>query len=404
MPAPLRIHLEDFGGHAFPVQLSRALCARGHVVSHSYSAQYTTGRGRLEKEPADPATLSISPIRVDVAFEKYSPRKRWQFEHAYGAALNAMLREERPDVLISTNLPLFVSRTLTRHVRKTRLPWVYWHQDIVSLAVGNEAARRLPSPAVGLARKYVERVEQQALRQASAVVPIGDSFLDQYRRWGLHLPNTTVIPNWAPLDDIYPCPRQNPWADEQGLSDDALRLVYAGTLGRKHNPGLLIQLVQQLREAGQHVELIVVSEGEGADQVVAEAAAVPGIRVLPFQPISRLPEVLSCADVLVTLLEPEASVFSIPSKVLTYLAAGRTVLGFVPASNPCADDILTAGGFIAPPDEQGVQAAVTWLSPLAGDRERLSALGAKSRLLAEQKFDIDKIVDQFEEVLRASGR
>lgn len=397
MPArgALRIHVQDFGGHAFPMQLSRGLAARGHSVSHTYAAQYTTGRGRLQKEAEDPAELSIRAISVAVPFEKYSPTKRLKFELAYGKALNQLLTDEQPDVLISTNLPLFVSGTLTSHVRKTKLPWVYWHQDIVSLAVGDEAARRLPSPAVRVARRYVERIERQALVHASAVVPIGSPFLDQYERWGLRLPRVTVIPNWAPLDDIYPCPRENAWSKEQELPHDVLRLVYAGTLGRKHNPGLLIELVHRLREIEQPVELLVVSEGEGADQVASEARNLTGVRVLPFQPISRLPEVLSSADVLVTLLEPEASVFSIPSKVLTYLAAGRPVLGFVPRSNPSADDIGIAGGLVTSPDAPGVAEAVSWLKTLAADPELVAALGRKSRTLAEQKFDIDTIVDSF---------
>ena len=63
------------------------------------------------------------------------------------------------------------------------------------------------------------------------------------------------------------------------------------------------------------------------------------MRLLPFQPAEQLSEVLGSGDVLVALLEPGASKFSIPSKVLSYLAAGRPVLGIMPADNPAAVDI-----------------------------------------------------------------
>ena len=58
--------------------------------------------------------------------------------------------------------------------------------------------------------------------------------------------------------------------------------------------------------------------------------------MLPYQPFDRLPEVLASADVLVVILEPEAGRFSVPSKTLSYLCAGRAVLGSMPATNPAA--------------------------------------------------------------------
>ncbi len=391
----MRIHLQDFCGHPFQVQLSRGLAGRGHEVSHTYAGQYTTGRGRLLTEPTDPVGLSIAPLTVEAPFDKYSPKGRFVFERAYCDALIRLLEREQPEVLITANVPLFVIRGLTRYTRSAGLPWILWHQDIVSLAIGDEAARRLPRPTVPVVRRLVERIEKRALRQAAAVVPIGEAFVAQYDRWGLALPNVSVIPNWAPLDEIYPCPRDNAWAAEQDLRPDAVRLVYAGTLGRKHNPDLLVDLVAALTARAVDVELVVVSEGDGADHVAARTQGMPNVHVLPFQSVQRLPEVLSSADVLLTLLEPEASTFSVPSKVLSYLAAGRPVLGFVPQSNPCADDILAAGGLIVPPDAAGTATAAAWVAGLAGDEDRIVSLGTAARDLAERKFDVEKTVDRF---------
>ena len=54
---------------------------------------------------------------------------------------------------------------------------------------------------------------------AMAVVVIADSFVDVHREWGTAA-KTTVIPNWAPLDEIYPVERKNDWAVEHHLDDD----------------------------------------------------------------------------------------------------------------------------------------------------------------------------------------
>ncbi|MGN5378755.1 glycosyltransferase [Streptomyces lasalocidi] len=190
--------------------------------------------------------------------------------------------------------------------------------------------------------------EKWAARQASAIVVIADSFVEVHRQWGT-ADKVTVIPNWAPLDEIVPVARANAWSDEQNLSG-VKTLLYAGTLGLKHSPVLLVQLVERLRRRGERVRLVVVNEGP-AVPVLERAAAVHGVEVtlLPFQPYRRLPEVLGTGDVLVVLLEGDAGMFSVPSKTLSYLCAGRPVLGLMPAENLAAQLLHQAGSAVFPP-------------------------------------------------------
>ena len=217
------------------------------------------------------------------------------------------------------------------------------------------------------------------MASARRVVAIDDAFVRQYEAWGLDTSHVEVIPNWAPIDEIIPQERDNAWAAANLGDPKRLRLHYAGTLGRKHNPLLLVDLVEGLRERGVDAELTVVSEGEGADVLAEAAAARPAIadhvRLLPFQPAEQLSQVLGSGDVLVALLEPGASKFSIPSKVLSYFAAGRPVLGIMPADNPAAVDIESVGGSVVEPDHDGVADAVAWLEALSKDPERRVELG-----------------------------
>ena len=77
---------------------------------------------------------------------------------------------------------------------------------------------------------------------------------------------------------------------------------------------MLVELLREIRERGVDATLTVVSEGEAAEDLAAAATADPSLalRVLPFQPAEDLPGVLGGADILVGLLEPEATTFSIP--------------------------------------------------------------------------------------------
>jgi glycosyltransferase involved in cell wall biosynthesis len=394
----MRVNLHDFTGHPFQVQLARALAARGHDVLHLYAGQYVTGRGRLDVTSDDPDSLRIEALTASVPMRKYSPMGRVRFELAYAAAWSERLDREQFDVVITANAPLFV---LSRMRRKLgRGPWVLWHQDVTSLAVAAEARRKLGRSAGSLIARSAQRMERAHVRDADAVVAIGAQFVPQYREWGLTTDHVRVIPNWAPLEDITPGERENAWAKRHQLPPDGLRLLYAGTLGRKHNPRLLLDILDGVQAAGVAATLVVCSEGEGADDLAAAAGARQDVRILGFQPAGELPDLLASADIVLALLERDAAKFSVPSKVLSYLAAGRPIVGLMPADNPAAADIAEAGGHTSEPDPAGAQAAARWIVAAAGAGQ-LDSIGAASRALAEERFDIERITGQFEAVLTA---
>ena len=127
-------------------------------------------------------------------------------------------------------------------------------------------------------------------------------------------------------------------------------------------------------------------------------AAEDALRLLPYQPYERLPEVLASADVLVAVLEPEAGAFSVPSKVLTYLCAGRPLLGALPADNLAARVIArSGGGIVVPPRDP--RALVAAAEELLADSGWRAELGRAARSYAETAFDLGRIADRFELVL-----
>ena len=113
--------------------------------------------------------------------------------------------------------------------------------------------------------------------------------------------------------------------------DTGFSFLYSGTLGLKHKPELLVALKRSDRN--------VVVVGQGAGYKTLEAAVAgeeTGIRLLPIQPAEALPEVLASGDVLVAIIEREAGSFAVPSKVQSYMCAGRPILLAAPAENLAA--------------------------------------------------------------------
>jgi colanic acid biosynthesis glycosyl transferase WcaI len=398
--------VHDFSGHPFQAELSRRLAGLGHDVEHLSSAEYVSGKGHLDLQPGDPATLHFATVALSAPFQKYSPLARLRWEAAYGRAWIKKLRDQRPEAVIACNLPLVSMYRFARYAKRSGLPYVMWHQDIYSSGINDELRRRLPGPIARLGAKVFVRMEAYCARNASHVVAIGDAFKEVYPSWKVAPEHVSVIPNWAPLDKVFPVDRANPRSASLFDDDETLRLVYAGTIGRKHNPRLLVELLRSAREMGIPAAMVVVSEGESADELTSIAGQEPDLHltVLPFQPAAELPNVLGSADALVALLEPDATRFSIPSKVLSYMAAGRPIIGLMPHDNPAAADITATGGLVVDPDTQGVAEAAKWIEALAGDPDRVRSIGIDTRRVAEEKFDADKVAAEFEAILASMTR
>lgn len=396
----MRVLVHDYSGHPFQAQLSRELARRGHHVVHSSCPAYSSGKGRLEPGPLD--RYVYEPVGAGRVIDKMRFRRRLFVEARLGLDLLRQVRRVRPDVALVANVPMPMLVVVTAGMLLLRRPWVLWHQDVQAVAVAKFAGKQL-SRAFALVARAFDVAERWCSRRAAAVVVIAESFLAVHERWGT-ADRAHLIANWAPLDEIVPVERDNAWSREHGL-DDVATLLYSGTLGLKHDPALLVRLARRVIDAGRPVRLVVVNEGpaEALLQEESRRLAVP-LTLLPFQPYERLSEVLGSGDVLVVLLEQDAGAFSVPSKTLSYLCAGRPVLGLMPEENLAGRLVAEAEGCVLPPAEASLDDAAAWVCDLLGDPEQASLVGKLSRELAEQQFALEGCADRFEHLLAGCVR
>jgi len=148
------------------------------------------------------------------------------------------------------------------------------------------------------------------------------------------------------------------------------------------------------------VRVGVVSDGGGADWLRGEQQrrGLPNLILLPFQPADVYPQVLASASVLVSLINADASRFSVPSKVLTYLCAGRPVLLSMSHQNEAAGMVESAqAGLVSEPGD-----AAGWISQaerLVNRPDLRESLGRNARAYAEKHFALEPIYRQFEAIL-----
>jgi colanic acid biosynthesis glycosyl transferase WcaI len=394
----MRILIHDYSGHPFQVQLSRNLAKRNHEVLHLYCSSFQTPRGIVQKLDTDGDKFSCRAIALSRPFEKYKFTKRIFQEIEYGNLLVKEVEKFKPDILISANNPLDPQRILLKYCKKNQIKFIFWLQDIYGYAINKLLTKKLSILGRVIGSYYI-RSEMSMLRQSDRIIIISEDFSPILGEAKIPENKIKLIHNWAPLDELKMQDKDNIWSRKHELHDK-LCIMYTGTLGLKHNPELLVNIALALRDQS-HVRIVVVSEGLGADFVKSKKKefALDNLMVLDFQPFELIPEVMGTADVLIAILDQEAGVYSVPSKVLTYHCAGRPLLLSVPRENLAAR--LVAGletGIVVPPDEPDEFLGA--VQRLVADGNLRQKYGKNARKYAESTFAIEKITDKFEKIFR----
>jgi glycosyltransferase involved in cell wall biosynthesis len=394
----MKIVVNDHSGHAFTFELSRRFVQSGHEVLHAYSVSFQSPKGNFEDLPVSGSGLTVLPITIKGKFDKYSLLKRRKQEIEYAQQLVTKLDAFQPDVVISSTTPLFVQQHLQGYCIRNGIKFVYWCQDIYSVAIRQIARQRLGFIGFPL-WYYFKNLEAGLLRKSSHVISITPGFNDLFEKWKIPLQQVTCIPNWAPLREIMPGSKKNKWATSHQVADKTC-IVYSGTLGLKHNPSILSAAAGYFREH-KEVVFIVISEGLGADflQKEKEKQQLDNLLLLPFQHFRDMSQVLGTADILLAILENDAGAYSVPSKILAYLCAEKPIVLAMPPDNLSASIVLdNKAGYCIAPDNQ--QDFFLQIEKLITDPVLRREMGHNGRAYAEKNFDIEHIENKFMQVFK----
>lgn len=391
----MRLFLHDYGGYAFTAQLARALAGAGHQVNYAYSIT-TQSIQRFATLPVT-ENLTMSGVELERNFARHNFLRRWRGEREHGRLVAARLKAFRPDIVLSANSPLDAQAFIQRASRESGAKSIFWMQDAIGVAAKSALSSRLPLFG-SLIGDYYIHLEQSLLKNSDAVIVIADDFCDYLVRGGVDPARIHVIPNWAPLEQIPPLAKDNPWARAHDLAGKFV-FMYAGVLGLKHDPQILFALAESFRQQPD-VRVVVVSQGPYADDLQAQSRdrQLPNLVLLPCQPVADFPEMLASADVLVTILRAEAGVYSVPSKIYSYMCAQRPQLLAVSGRNQAAKLAVNHQfGLLSDPGD--IPALVTNARALYQNHYNNNQMARNARVYAEEHFNMEKIMRQFDGVM-----
>jgi colanic acid biosynthesis glycosyl transferase WcaI len=253
--------------------------------------------------------------------------------------------------------------------------------------------------------RLAQAFEKWIYRHTHEILVISEGFKKNLLAKGVPDEKIVILPNWVDTDTLSPRPRENPMARRLGLTDRFV-LMYSGTISISSAATLerILEAAALLRDDST-IRIVVVGEGLKKPDLTAKSASLQlaNVDFIPFQPFADLPDLLGSADVLLVPLDKEKSLLSVPSKLYTFMSAGRPILGLAhPDSEVFSLIRETGSGVCAPPDDpRAIAAAIRALKADAAAREKMGRAG---RAYAEKNFSRRAVLDSFDRLLSHPDR
>jgi colanic acid biosynthesis glycosyl transferase WcaI len=301
------------------------------------------------------------------------------------------LRGWRPDVILLTVPPLPVA------VPANLLGWIYNCPVVLNVQdILPEAAVHvglLTNPAL---IRAMESLEQFAYKTAHTISVIADGFVDNLVSKGVPIEKITCIPNWVDTNFIRPLPQaDNAFRQEFGLEDQFV-ILYAGNIALTQGLETVVEAAKQLTHIPEIV-FVIVGEARALSQLqdYCDACQATNVKLLPFQPRERLPEMLAAANVGLIVQRQHVVSFNMPSKTQVLLASGRPVVASVPSTGSAAKAIeKSRGGLVVEPENP--QALADTIVHLFEHPELAAAYGKQGRQFALDRYSFEQALTQYE--------
>ena len=338
----MKILLNDYPGHPFPFELSQYLSNKFNVI-HTYANYFQSPKSNFDVKKKNKKIKTI-PIKINKKFRKDNFFSRRSMDIDYGKKIIDLIKKNSPDVVICAQIPIDPLCRIIDFCKKCKIKTIFWMQDIYSVAIGRILNKKIP--LLGwIIGKYYFYLEKQCENNSDKIVVISPDFKKFIDKKNLN--KTKVVENWSPI--IKPSQKKIKYFKKKYNPENKFCFMYSGTLGYKHNPNLFIKLAEQFPNS----IILISSKGKFADKIKKiSKKKFKNIKVIDWIKYENLSSFLSISNALIVTLEEDASIFSVPSKIYTYLTIGKPILGSMPTENLGSKIIYkTKAGYVSKPDD-----------------------------------------------------
>ena len=390
---------EIFGVNALVAELQE----RGHNVTvltgmpNYPSGVFADGYGgwKVQRETWKGASV----IRIPILARGQNSRLRLALNYLSYAVNASILApfvvKSRPDVILvyqvspaTMALPAIVMKLIAGS------KILLWVQDIwpESLVATGAVKNPMVLGTVGLMVRLVYRC-------ASVIAVQSRQFEKFIRPLAPAASDIRYLPNTA--DRFYRPVEVPPDAPERKLFRPGFNILFAGNLGLAQDLETVLAAIVRLKDR-KDIQWIFIGDGRRRrwlEHQIQQQGLADIVQILGSFPPERMPLFFAIADVLlITLRDERIFSLTVPSKLQTYLACGRPILGAI--SGEAVNILAAAGAGLAASPNDPEHLAEMALMMAQMPRERLDALGKAALEYQRREFNRDQWLDRLESWLQ----
>lgn len=378
IPYPLPVL--RFGGPVVQAQVvCQELAARGHEVR-----VITTDMDLPQEFPRD---QWIENDGYHICYTSSSPHHR--MPPYYTPGIRRPLREilEGTDV-VQTNIGLTLTNDIVRKLTKRAgVPYVY-------NAEGALCAKRMQIRS--LEKKLFRYCyENRIVREAAICQAVSQYERDTLLEWGVHPERIAVIPNGFSLPPIDSRETRLTIRQQLGYAEDDIVILFMGRISPIKGIDLLLHAFERIRDEFPKAQMMIAGPDEGIQKTLEEFVQQHGL-----EHRIRFPGIIGGDDK--TNAFRAADVFALtshteglPNAVIEGLGYGLAMLLTHRCNVPEVTDY--EAGHVVEAEVESIESA---LRKLLEDVEYRAKCQQNARRLAVERFALDKVVDDLEQLYR----
>lgn len=244
--------------------------------------------------------------------------------------------------------------------------------------------------------KVGRAMENFTYSSADHIITITDDMKINIMKKGVPEEKISVIRNWIDTDKVKPVSRNdNTLFDELKLSRDKFYVVYAGNLGKVQGVDVILKTASLMKDY-KDISFVVFGNGSEEENLkkIVNDKHLDNVLMFPLQPIERVSEVYSIADVSVISCTPGTGGSGMPSKTWTIMATGVPIIASFDVSSEMARTIEEAEcGFCTKAgDEKELSEKIL---QIYGDSQLKECFGQRARKYAEEKVSKAEAVARY---------
>jgi colanic acid biosynthesis glycosyl transferase WcaI len=296
-------------------------------------------------------------------------------------------------VCVSPPLQFGVTAWLIASLRGSRL--VLQLQDIVP-----DAALSTGMLREGRAVRLSRHLERFVYARADLIAVISQGFADNLISKGVPDSKLRILPNWVETARFNSRPDPNVRAALGAAAGETL-VIHAGNMGAKQGLETVVDAAAEL--ADEKIVVALIGDGYSRPALEARASHLRPNRLQFFPIQADLPATLAAADILVLAQRGKVVDSVAPSKLLSYMAAGKPVVAAVNELSEAGRLVQMAGcGIVVPPEEPVALAdAIRRLHRRPGD---YAALGEAGRRHVAENYERSYVLTRWSRLLEGQGR